>query len=84
MHTVCAVSGAGGDMFADAAALGADCLLTGEASHHEGLDSPIPVIAASHYATEVIIVDELVRRLSQDFLGLKLAAFYGEDPFTYL
>ena len=84
VHTVCAVSGAGGDMFADAAALGADCLLTGEASHHEGLDSPIPVIAASHYATEVIIVDELVRRLSQDFLGLKLAAFYGEDPFTYL
>ena len=84
VHTVCAVSGAGGDMFSDAQALGADCLLTGEASHHEGLDSPIPVIAASHYATEVLIVDELVRRLAADFPELKITAFYGEDPFTYV
>lgn len=84
VRTVCAVSGAGGDLFADAASLGADCLLTGEASHHEGLDSPIPIIAASHHATEVLIVDELVCRLAADFPGLKLTAFYGEDPFTYL
>lgn len=84
VRTVCAVSGAGGDMFADAAALGADCLMTGEASHHEGLDSPVPIVAASHYATEVLIVDELVRRLAAVFPELKLTAFYGEDPFTYI
>lgn len=84
VRTVCAVSGAGGDMFGDAASLGADCLLTGEASHHEGLDSPIPIVAASHHATEVIIVDELVRRLRAQFPDLSVIAFCGQDPFTYL
>ena len=32
------ISGAGGSMFEDALAVGADCLLTGEANHHAAID----------------------------------------------
>lgn len=84
VRTVCVVSGAGGDMTADAVALGADCLLTGEASHHEGLDSPIPVIAATHYATETMIAGVLAQRLGERFPELKTEVFAGADPFSYI
>lgn len=84
VRTVCVVSGAGGDMTADAVALGADCLLTGEASHHEGLDSPIPVIAATHYATEAMIAGVLAQRLGERFPELKTEVFAGADPFSYI
>lgn len=84
VRTACIVSGAGGDMTADAVALGADCLLTGEASHHEGLDSPIPVIAATHYATEVMIAEVLAKRLRERFPELKTEVFAGADPFSYI
>ena len=33
------ISGAGGSMFEDALAVGADCLLTGEANHHAAIDA---------------------------------------------
>jgi putative NIF3 family GTP cyclohydrolase 1 type 2 len=49
------ISGAGGSLFAEAIAEGADCLLTGEANHHHALDAKrlgLSLIAAGHYATE--------------------------------
>mgnify|MGYP000550311611 CR=1 FL=1 len=49
------ISGAGGSLFADAIAMGADCLLTGEANHHHAIDAKrlgLSLIAAGHYATE--------------------------------
>ncbi len=33
------ISGAGGSLFEEALAMGADCLLTGEANHHHALDA---------------------------------------------
>ena len=33
------ISGAGGSLFDDALAMGADCLLTGEANHHHAIDA---------------------------------------------
>ena len=49
------ISGAGGSMFEDALAVGADCLLTGEANHHAAIDAVrlgLSLVAAGHYATE--------------------------------
>ena len=49
------ISGAGGSLFEDAIARGADCLLTGEANHHHAIDAKrlgLSLIAAGHYATE--------------------------------
>ncbi|MFR5990766.1 MAG: Nif3-like dinuclear metal center hexameric protein [Faecalibacterium prausnitzii] len=49
------ISGAGGGLFEEALAMEADCLLTGEADHHDALDAKrlgLSIVAASHYATE--------------------------------
>lgn len=39
VHRLAVISGAGGSLFAEAIAEGADCLLTGEANHHHALDA---------------------------------------------
>lgn len=82
------ISGAGGSMFEQAAALGADCLLTGEASHHAALDAKrfgMSLIAAGHYATEQPVVPVLAQRLQKQFPQLRVVCSRrGKDPFTYL
>ena len=48
-------SGAGGGFFAEAAALGADCFITGEIKHHialDAMDAGMCVIEAGHFETE--------------------------------
>lgn len=82
------ISGAGGSMFEQAAALGADCLLTGEANHHAALDARrlgMSLIAAGHYATEQPVVPVLAQRLKQQFPKLQvMCSRCCKDPFTYI
>lgn len=82
------ISGAGGSLFEDAAALGADCLLTGEASHHAALDAVrlgMSLIAATHWATEQPVVPVLADRLRAACPGITvLCSGRSRDPFTYL
>jgi dinuclear metal center YbgI/SA1388 family protein len=67
------VSGAGGDYIADAAAAGADALLTGEISERSmalARESRIHLISAGHYATETFGVRHLGELLAARF-GLR-------------
>jgi dinuclear metal center YbgI/SA1388 family protein len=70
IRTIAIVSGAGSDYLADAAAAGADALLTGEptervmAGAHE---AEIHFIAAGHYATETFGVKALGEHLAKRF-----------------
>lgn len=85
VHTAAVVSGAGGDYFAEAKALGADCLVTGEAGHHDFLDAEalgLPVIAATHAATERIIVPVLAARLQTALPGCPVLEFLEGEPFA--
>ena len=62
VRRVAVVSGSGGDFSAEAAAAGADCLVTGEAGHHDALDAlaaGVTLIAATHFATETAIAGVL-------------------------
>ena len=62
------ISGSGGSLFAEALAAGADCLLTGEASHHAAIDAArlgLGLIAAGHYATEYPAAAALAARLQE-------------------
>ena len=64
------VGGAGGDFFKEAAARGADCLLTGEVGHHDALDAcalGISTLAAGHFYTEWPVVPRLAAMLRQSF-----------------
>jgi dinuclear metal center YbgI/SA1388 family protein len=70
VRRIAIVSGAGGDYLADAAAAGADALLTGEVAeratthaHELGLH----LIAAGHYATETFGVRRLGERIAERF-----------------
>lgn len=88
IRTLAVISGSGGSEFAEAAALGADCLLTGEANHHAALDATrlgMSLVAAGHFATEQPVVPVLAQRLREQFTALRvLCSQTGRDPFTYL
>ena len=64
------VSGAGADFLTDAAAVGADALLTGEPAERtmaQARESGVHFIAAGHYATETFGVRELGEHLAGRF-----------------
>jgi dinuclear metal center YbgI/SA1388 family protein len=64
------VSGAGADYLDDAAAAGADALLTGEVSERSmahAREAGVHLIAAGHYATETFGIRRLGERLAERF-----------------
>ena len=82
------ISGAGGSLFAEAIAEGADCLLTGEANHHHALDAKrlgLSLIAAGHYATEFPVTAAVAAALRTALPELEvLVSTENRDPYTYL
>ena len=82
------ISGAGGSLFAEAIAEGADCLLTGEANHHAAIDAVrlgLSLVAAGHYATEFPVCAAIADRLHAVFPELEVrVSGENRDPFTYI
>ena len=82
------ISGAGGSLFEDAIAVGADCLLTGEANHHHAIDAKrlgLSLIAAGHYATEFPVTAAVAEKLRAALPELEvLVSTENRDPYTYL
>ena len=82
------ISGAGGSLFEDALAMGADCLLTGEANHHHAIDAArlgLSLIAAGHYATEFPVTAAVAEKLRAVFPEVEvLVSTENRDPYTYL
>lgn len=65
------LTGAGASALADAASLGLDTLITGEAPHHayhEATELGVNLLLGGHYATETFGVKALAERLSEEFL----------------
>ena len=59
-------SGSGGDFIREAASLGCDGFLTGEASHHAYLDAAtcgVTLFTAGHYETEIPFAAALSSRM---------------------
>ena len=87
VRRVAVVSGSGGDFSAEAAAAGADCLVTGEAGHHDALDAlaaGVTLVAATHFATETAIAGVLAHRIAEAFPGLRVQRSAADaDPFLY-
>lgn len=82
------ISGAGGSLFEEALAVGADCLLTGEANHHHACDAKrlgLSLIAAGHYATEFPVTAAVAEKLRATLPGVEvLVSTANKDPYTYL
>ena len=88
VHRLAVISGAGGSLFEDAIAQGADCLLTGEANHHHAIDAKrlgLSLIAAGHYATEFPVTAAVADKLRTALPELEvLVSTANKDPYTYL
>ena len=68
------ISGAGGGLFEEALAMEADCLLTGEADHHDALDAKrlgLSIVATSHYATEFPVTAAVAQKLRAAFPAVR-------------
>ena len=82
------ISGAGGSLFEEAIAMGADCLLTGEANHHHACDAArlgLSLIAAGHYATEFPVTAAVAEKLRAAFPEVEvLVSTENRDPYTYI
>lgn len=82
------ISGAGGSLFEEAIAVGADCLLTGEVNHHHAIDAKrlgLSLIAAGHYATEFPVTAAVAEKLRAALPELEvLVSEANKDPYTYL
>ena len=82
------ISGAGGSLFEEALAVGADCLLTGEANHHHVCDAKrlgLSLIVAGHYATEFPVTAAVAEKLRAALPGVEvLVSTANKDPYTYL
>lgn len=77
------VSGSGGDFVGEAARAGADCLITGEAGHHDALDAlaaGVSLFAATHFSTERFIAEVLAQRLRQAFPDLRVLESAADVP----
>lgn len=89
VHKVMVIGGSGGDFLNAAREYGCDTLVTGEASHHDGIDAlsmGINLVVAGHYATENPSIPNL-RRMVQERLGDKADCFISlsnRDPFLHL
>ena len=73
IKTIGIVSGGGADSLGDAAKEKLDCFLTGEIKHstfHEIQEHQINLIAAGHYATEIVGV-KLLQKMIKEKFGLK-------------
>ena len=81
IRTVAMVGGAGGEY---AAMCEADAFVTGEIKHHEWLEIPadMTVVAAGHYATEVVAVSPLSRYLAGQCQSVRVLPFIGTAPYT--
>lgn len=79
-------SGSGGDLVRASSLAGADALLTGEAKHHEFLDSRevgISLFAAGHYETEVVVCRYLADSISSQFSNIQVSVSQAEAPVKY-
>jgi dinuclear metal center YbgI/SA1388 family protein len=88
VQRVAVACGAGDDFLGDAAASGADVLLTGEARFHRALEAEsleIGLVLAGHHATERPGVEELAERIALAFPGLSVWPSQREcDPLRLI
>ena len=81
-----AVVGGSGAMIDEAVKAGVDCLLTGEANHHKGLEAKergMGLICAGHFATEFPVVPVLADRLAKRFPDMHVVVTRkNSEPFN--
>ena len=88
VNRVAVVGGSGGDLLPQAAAAGAQVLVTGEARYHaadQARDLGLALLILGHHATEALVVEPWARRLTEDLaaqgLATEIQPWTGPDPW---
>lgn len=88
IRTLAVVGGSGGGLLADALEAGVDCILTGEADHHDAIDAihaGVSMVVAGHFSTEFPVVPVLADYLKKKFpVARIIISRRDRDPFTYI
>jgi dinuclear metal center YbgI/SA1388 family protein len=88
VQRVALVCGAGGEFLNDAARARADVFLTGEMRFHDFLSAKaqgLALVLPGHYATERFGIEELARKLAQQFPDAEVwASQHESDPVTFV
>lgn len=77
IRRVAVIGGDGGDFIEAARLAGADVLVTGETSYNDMIDGAecgVPVVAAGHYSTEVVVLPRL-SELAREIAGAETEIF---------
>ena len=81
------VPGSGKSLIDEAAALGAEVLLTGDIGHHDGIDAAangIAVIDAGHYGLEHIFIEDMASFLEDHLSGVVVFREEAQLPYRIL
>lgn len=88
VRTVAVCTGAGADLLADAAARGADLLLTGEVRHHNAMECAgrdIRMIDGGHLGTErpmvALVSAHIKKMMAKSGKRTRITSLYVEEPF---
>ncbi len=79
--------GSGGDFIGDALRLGADVMITGDISHHTGIDAVaqgICVIDAGHYGIEKLFIPYMEEFLRRELPSLEVYKAKIHEPFVVI
>ncbi|MBQ7779411.1 MAG: Nif3-like dinuclear metal center hexameric protein [Clostridia bacterium] len=87
VHTVAVVGGSGGSLLEDAARLGCDTFVTGEAKYSHYLlakELGINLLVLGHYETEYIALPPLAAALKKQFPALEVCVLPYQSPMESL
>lgn len=76
--------GSGGDYIKDALAAGADVMITGDVSHHEGIDAAaqgLTIIDAGHYGIEKLFIAYMEEFLKRELPQVHICKADIREPF---
>lgn len=76
--------GSGGDYVSDAIAAGADVMITGDISHHVGIDAAaqgLNIIDAGHYGIEKLFIPYMEEFLKRELSGVRICTAEPKEPF---
>ncbi|MBO6133552.1 MAG: Nif3-like dinuclear metal center hexameric protein [Lachnospiraceae bacterium] len=81
------IPGSGGSLLGTAIEAGADIVITGDISHHEGIDAieqGFAVIDAGHFGIEKLFKDIMISYFKDNLPGLKVYAAEEAEPYIAL
>lgn len=74
--------GSGSSLAPEAAALGADLLITGDVKYHAALDFPLPVLDVGHFSLEEEMMRRFALQLNENVPDVAVQFVPAQDPLA--